>query len=214
MTRSTAPGLPVVIAAPSGAGKTTVARRLVSGSPSFVFSVSATTRTPRTGEVDGEDYRFVDVPTFRGMIEEGKLIEWAEVHGNLYGTPADGVREATSAGRHVVLDIDVQGARQIRETLPQAVLVFLLPPSGAALKERLEARGTEGPAELRRRLGAAARELEEAATFDYAVVNDRVEMAVERIEAIVEAERHRLRGTPGSISEIDRVRSEVEALIE
>lgn len=214
MTGPESAGRPVVIAAPSGAGKTTVARRLVAGSPHFVFSISATTRVPRDGEVDGHDYRFVDVPTFRRMVDAGELIEWAEVHGNLYGTPADGVQAATAAGRHVVLDIDVQGARQIRETLPQAVLVFLLPPSGEALKERLAARRTESPDELRLRLGAAVKELDEASTFDYAVVNDHVEMAVERIEAIVEAERHRLSGTPGSMSEVDRVRAEVKALIE
>ena len=128
---------PVVLAAPSGAGKTTLARRLVEASNRFVFSISATTRVPREGETDGVDYFFVGEDDFKAMIDAGELAEWATVHGRLYGTPGAALEEAASRGEHVVLDIDVQGACQIRDSVPDARLIFVLPPSVAVLMKRL-----------------------------------------------------------------------------
>ena len=184
-------GFPLVLAAPSGAGKTTIARALVEGDPRFVFSVSVTTREARPGERDGLDYTFVDRATFDGMIERRELCEWAEVHGNRYGTPFANLEDAAVRGEYVVLDIDVQGARQIRERRKDAVLVFIFPPSAEALLRRLTGRGTEAGEEVARRLTNARRELAAAGEFDYVVVNDDLESAVEQVREIVRAEGHR-----------------------
>ena len=132
MSRISLETRPVVLTAPSGAGKTTIARTLVDGQEDFSFSVSATTRRPRESEVDGVDYWFLTVGDFRSMVERGELVEWAEVHGEYYGTPLRSLTDAASGKRHVVLDIDVQGAKQIRETVPEALLLFILPPSADA----------------------------------------------------------------------------------
>jgi guanylate kinase len=160
----------------------------VEGSEAFVFSVSATTRPAREGERDGVDYDFVDVETFERMAANGELVEWAEVHGHLYGTPRRNIEEPAARGQHVVLDIDVQGARQIRERVPEALLIFVLPPSAEALVQRLSGRGTEGRAEMVRRLRNARTELSEATEFDHAVVNEDVSTALETIKALVEGE--------------------------
>jgi guanylate kinase len=173
-----APARPVVLAAPSGTGKTTIARRLVGTESDFQFSVSATTRRPRQGERWGVDYHFLDRDAFKGMVARGELLEWAEVHGQFYGTPRRSLEEPAAAGRHVVLDIDVQGARQVRARVPDALLVFVLPPSAEALLERLAARGTEGPEDVARRLRTALVELDGVRDFDYVVVNDRIEDTV------------------------------------
>jgi guanylate kinase len=148
------------------------------------------------------------------MIDEGDLMEWAEVHGNLYGTPARNVERARDAGRHPLLDIDVQGARQIRERFPEAVLIFVLPPSAEALRLRLSARGTEGPDEVRGRLLAASRELGEASGFDHVVVNDDLDRAVSQVRSIVEA--HRAGGGRGAdlSGEVRRIREEIERVLE
>ena len=191
MTRLPGRAFPVVLAAPSGTGKTTIARALVGAAPEFVFSVSATTRPPRGDERDRVDYHFVDRDAFEAMIEGGDLVEWAEVHGHLYGTPRANLEDAAERGEHVVLDIDVQGARQIRERVPEAVLVFVFPPSLETLLERLDKRGTERPEEVARRLRNARDELERAADFDYVVVNDDLEEAVGAVRAVVRAEAHR-----------------------
>jgi guanylate kinase len=183
---------PVVLAAPSGTGKTTIARALVERSDHFVFSVSATTRTMRVGESGERDYRFVSREGFRGMVERGELAEWAEVHGHLYGTPREGLAEAREAGRFPILDIDVQGARQIRESVPEAILVFLLPPSAAELESRLRGRATERSPEVARRLRAAGPELDAAEEFDYVVVNRDVEDAVKAVEQIARGEAYRV----------------------
>lgn len=180
---------PLVISAPSGAGKTTLARLLRQRHPEVVFSVSATTRAPRPAEVDGRDYHFVGRDEFVRMRDAGELIEWAEVHGNFYGTPLENVRRAKARGEFLLLDIDVQGARQIRERVPDAVLVFILPPSGTVLVERLKARGTEDAAVLRRRLTNAEDEIHAAPEFDHVVVNDDLETAVAELEAILRGER-------------------------
>jgi guanylate kinase len=176
---------PVVLAATSGTGKTTLAHRLVSGSPNFVFSVSATTRQPRAGEIDGIDYHFVDRGRFEEMVAEDELLEWAEVHGRLYGTPRSELDRAAARGAHVVLDIDVQGARQIKARIPEAILIFVLPPDVHTLVGRLTGRGTEDRADVARRLGSALQELQAVGEFDYVVVNDDLERCVETIRGIV-----------------------------
>ena len=176
---------PVVESAPSGTGKTTLAHRLVENSGDYVFSVSATTRRPREGEVDGVDYRFVDRGGFEAMVEAEELIEWAEVHGRLYGTPRSEIERAAAQGKHVVLDIDVQGARQIKEEMPDAKLFFILPPDIDTLMARLTGRGTEEPAAVARRLRSALQELQAVEDFDFLVVNDDLDRCVETIRGIV-----------------------------
>lgn len=186
-------GFALVLAGPSGAGKTTIARELISRFPDeFVFSVSATTRPPRPLEENGKDYDFVSPEEFERLITGQELIEWATVHGNLYGTPRRNVERAIEGGHVVILDIDVQGARQIRGRFDDAVLVFVLPPSPEVFWSRLTARGTEGPKELRSRILTAAEELEQGLGFDYFVVNDDLMHATEVVRTIVKAETCRV----------------------
>lgn len=176
----------MVVSGPSGVGKGTVVRAALELRPELTLSVSYTTRPPRPGEADGLHYRFVDQGTFDRLIEEGAFLEWAEVFGYRYGTPAREVEETRAAGRDVLLEVDVQGARAVRERVADAVLVFLRPPSEQELARRLEARGTEtGPA-LERRLAEARREMAEADWFDHVVVNDQVGRAVSDLLAIIE----------------------------
>jgi guanylate kinase len=185
-------GLLLVLSAASGTGKTTLARRLVQAHPDAEFSVSVTTRDPRGAERDGVDYRFVDALTFQRMIEQDELVEWAEVHGNFYGSPQSVVERAFSTGGIAVFDIDVQGGRSIRRRYPEAVLVFVLPPSMDELERRLRERGTESEDAIRRRMLAARSELEQGThDYDYVVVNDTVDRAYAELEAIVSAERSR-----------------------
>jgi guanylate kinase len=154
-----------------------------------VFSVSATTRSPRPGEVEGLHYRFISDEDFDRMIEAGEFLEWAEMFGHRSGTPAGPVEEARAAGRDVLLEVDVQGARSVRDRVPDAVMIYLQPPSEKELARRLRARGTEqGPA-LDERLTEARRELAEAPRFDHVVVNDRVEDALEEVLAIIDGQR-------------------------
>ena len=180
---------PVVLAAPSGAGKTTLARRLVASSDRFVFSISTTTRAPRRREKDGVDYFFVSEGDFEAMIDAGELVEWATVHGRLYGTPRAALEAAASRGEHVVLDIDVQGARQIKDSVPDARLIFILPPSVEALMKRLMGRGTEAAPELERRLRSALDELQAAGEFEHRLVNDDLDRCLQEIEQIVVGKR-------------------------
>ncbi len=166
-------------------------RRLVASRPDLRFSVSATTRQPRSGEREGTDYRFLSRESFEALIESGGLLEWAEVHGELYGTPRDALLQAEAGGQHLLLDIDVQGARQVRERTPEAVLVFLAPPSAEVLIERLRRRGSETEERFRRRLTTALSELGSVLEFDYAVVNDDLERTVDTVASILDAEVHR-----------------------
>lgn len=177
---------PVVLVATSGTGKTTLAHRLVEGPGQYVFSVSATTRPPRPSEQDGVDYHFLTREVFEDRVGEGWFAEWASVHGRMYGTPRSEVDEAARRGDHVVLDIDVQGARQIRESLPDAKLIFVLPPSVDIMMARLAGRGTEDPGTIARRLESALDELTAVPEFDYVVVNDDLDECLLEIRGIVE----------------------------
>jgi guanylate kinase len=190
------PTIPLVLSAPSGAGKTTIAHRLRAERGDVAFSVSATTRAPRGGERDGVDYHFVAEDAFRRMIEGRELIEWAPVHGSFYGTPRRNVDEAAARGEHLVLDIDVQGARQIRAQVPEAVLVFILPPSGEVLVQRLVGRGSEDDAVVQKRLRNALGELRAAGEFDHVIVNDELGRAVAEVGAVLDGRTHALRPRP------------------
>lgn len=186
MRSSRGGGRVFVVSSPSGGGKTTVVKRLLRATPRLARSVSVTTRPPRPGERRGRDYRFVTPAAFQRLRRAGRLLEWASVHGEWYGTPKDPVLRALARGRSVVLCIDVQGARQIRRALgARAVLVFLLPPSMRRLRARLLRRRTEAPGALRRRLAAARREIACARWYDHAVVNDRLDRTVRTMRAIL-----------------------------
>ena len=181
----------LILSAPSGTGKTTLARRLCAADPGAIFSVSYTTRPPRGAERDGADYHFVDEAVFECMVREGRFLEHAEVHGNRYGTPRSVVEEAQARGVLALFDIDVQGGESIRQQFPEAVRVLVLPPSMRALEDRLRSRKTDDDETIRRRLDAARREIERARSYEYWVVNDDLERASADLEAIVRAERLR-----------------------
>ena len=182
-------GTPFVVSAPSGTGKTTVCRQLVERDPAIVFSISHTTRAPRPGERDGVDYHFVKPGEFRRMIDAGAFLEYAEYSGHLYGSSWKALDAPLAEGLDVLLEIETDGARQVRERRADAHLVFLLPPSLAALEARLRGRGTDAGDEVDRRLAIARREFQAAAWFDSFVVNDDVESAVRAVHEVVRAVR-------------------------
>lgn len=184
-----------VVAGPSGAGKGTLIAELLKRYPRARLSVSATTREPRPGEREGVEYHFLDRKEFERRAQAGEFLEWAEVHGNLYGTPRRAVEEWLEGGHDVILEIDVQGAWQVRERMPEAVTVFVAPPSLEALEERLRRRGTESEEEIRRRLRNAVRENEERTGFRHVVVNDDLRRAVDELCAIYEKESESLETT-------------------
>ena len=181
-------GIALVISAPSGTGKTTLIKRLRKEFPNFGYSISCTTRAPREGEVDGKDYHFLSRERFVELRDQGHFAEWAEVHGNFYGTPKKFVDEAMEQGKDVVLDIEVQGALQVVHKRPDVVRIFIAPPSWQALEERLTSRGTDSPEKVQKRLVRAKVELQTANTYDYFVINDTVERAVREINAIIQSE--------------------------
>ena len=179
---------PIIISSPSGGGKTTITKLLLQRRPDVGYSVSATTRPPRNGEVHARDYFFVTRDEFANMREAGALAEWAEVHGNWYGTLRSQIDLVLSQGRHVLMDIDVQGARQFYAAYPESVLVFLLPPSVEALLQRLSGRQTESEEAFRTRVQAAREELRAAVSYQYAVLNDDLESAYRSVSSIIDAE--------------------------
>ncbi len=185
-------GLLVVISAGSGAGKSTLCRLLLRKRKTLMFSISVTTRMPRSGEKDGRDYFFTSDAAFAAMRDRGELVEWANVHGHFYGTPRTFVDRMRLQGRDVLLDIDVQGAMQVRKKFPEAVLIFVTTPHFDDLERRLRARRSENEAEIQRRLADARRELRFVHEYDFNVVNDKVPRAVKRLEAILEAESLRI----------------------
>ncbi|MEN8231433.1 MAG: guanylate kinase [Thermodesulfobacteriota bacterium] len=183
-----------IISAPSGTGKTTILKRVISELESIVFSVSHTTRSPRIGEKEGVDYFFVEKDTFETMQQQGLFFEWAEVHGNLYGTSSHAVKELTEQGKDVILDIDVQGARQVMDKVGEKVFfVFIAPPSLQELEERLANRGTESESVISTRLKNALYEMKSLEHYDYVIVNEQVGRAVEVLKSIIIAERSRKR---------------------
>jgi guanylate kinase len=185
-------GVMLVLSSPSGAGKTTLAKALLSAEPGLVMSISVTTRKPRPGEVDGQDYHFLDAAAFERLKEAGELLEWAHVHGNLYGTPRGPVMDALSAGRDVLFDIDWQGAQQLAASAPaDLVRVFVLPPSAATLGQRLHARAQDGADVVARRLAAAGDEISHWPEYDYVIINDVVADSLNVLRGVLIAERHR-----------------------
>ncbi|MDR3043970.1 MAG: guanylate kinase [Desulfovibrio sp.] len=176
-------GIVLVLCAPSGTGKTTLTKRLLAEFPRFAYSISYTTRQPRTGEVHGRDYHFVTVAEFTRLRDEGFFAEWAEVHGNFYGTPLQATLDMLRDGRDVIFDIDVQGASQLHGSLRQGCYVFILPPSRAELERRLRARGTDDEPTIQRRLANAAKELAQAHWFNAWIVNEDLETAYDELRA-------------------------------
>jgi guanylate kinase len=179
---------PIVLSAPSGGGKTTIARRILKHRTDVGYSVSCTTRAPRAGEKDGVDYHFLSRAAFDVKVGAGEFAEWADVHGNRYGTLKSAIASVVAAGKHVMMDIDVQGARQVTAAFPDALTIFVVPPSVDVLKERLMARRSEKPEALTLRLSNATTELQEAQRYQHVVVNDDLEKAVKRVDAIITEE--------------------------
>ncbi|MFV0371539.1 MAG: guanylate kinase [Azonexus sp.] len=178
-----------VVAAPSGAGKTTLVRHLLERDPAVHLSISFTTRAPRPGEENGREYHFIDVPTFQKMIAAGEFLEWAEVHGNYYGTSQTWLGEQLAAGRDILLEIDWQGAQQVRRLFPGMLGIFILPPSLAELAQRLSGRGTDAAAVVERRLAAARAEMRHVGEFDYVIINDQLSQAIDDLSAVIRSAR-------------------------
>lgn len=181
----------IIISSPSGGGKGTLIREVLQTTPDITFSVSYTTRAMRSGEQDGREYFFVDVPKFQELIAAGEFLEYAEVHGNLYGTSRSQVNKLTESGKDVLLEVDVQGAKNMLEKVPGAVSIFILPPSFATLETRLRMRATESSGDLQVRLRNSFQEVLEYKKFGFVVVNDDLETAVEEMRTIIRSERHR-----------------------
>jgi guanylate kinase len=184
-------GLIFIISAPSGAGKTTLLKKVMEELPGLRFSVSYTTRPPRANEKDGEDYHFISPSLFQKMVERNEFLEWAEVLGNRYGTGRKNIATLQSEGIDLILDIDTQGAKQVVKQIEPAILIYILPPSLGSLQERLTKRGLDSPERMRFRLANAKGDMEEARWYHYVILNDRFEETVEKLKAIIMAERCR-----------------------
>ena len=185
-------GTVFIVSAPSGAGKTSLVRELIARDPAVLKSVSYTTRAPRPGEQNDRDYHFVDHETFSSMIDNAEFLESAEVHGNLYGTGQSWIDSQRAEGRDIVLEIDWQGAQQVRKLLPEAICIFVLPPSVGVLRSRLTGRGQDNSAVIDRRLAAARTEVAHVHEFDYVIINDEFDDAVQELISIVRSTRLRL----------------------
>ena len=186
-------GFLLIISGPAGTGKGTVCKEMLEGNEDILYSVSATTRQPREGEVDGVNYLFTDEDKFKDMVEKDEFLEYAHVHTNYYGTPKEYVVEQVEKGEIVLLEIDVQGALQIKQNYDEAVFVFLLPPTMEELRNRIIKRGTESMEDIERRYANAFKEIEFLGKYDYFVINNQVEDAVKDIEAIIRAEKLRVK---------------------
>lgn len=180
-----------MISAPSGAGKSSLVNALLQQEPAIRLSVSCTTRAARPGETDGKQYRFVSQDQFEALQAQDQLLEWAQVHGNYYGTPRDRIDEALAAGQDIILEIDWQGARQVRRLFAQAISIFILPPSIAALQDRLQQRGQDPEDVITRRIGAASEEISHAPEFEYVIINQEFSVALAELAQIVHTARFR-----------------------
>jgi guanylate kinase len=194
-------GILYVISAPSGAGKTTLCKEIVDIFPQLRHSVSYTTRPPRAGEIDGRDYFFISGEEFRRMVEAGEFAEWAEVHGNFYGTSLRTLEESCAAGIDFILDIDCQGAAQLKKSYSGGVFIFILPPDYVELRRRLSGRNLDAPEVIERRLRNAEREIRESLWYDYVIVNDVFSHAVEELKSVIVAERCRTSRVLESVTE-------------
>ncbi|WP_371370918.1 guanylate kinase [Sporomusa aerivorans] len=199
-------GILIVISGPSGTGKGTICRELLRSNPRLKYSISATTRKPRTGEVDGVNYIFVARDQFQAMIHNNELLEWAEVYGNYYGTPRQYVLEQLQNGYDVVLEIDTQGAMKVKETFPEGVFIYIIPPSLDELADRIYKRGTDSLESIKTRLNCASVELAQAQNYHYVVVNDQVAAAVQKVEIIITAEKFRAERNTDLIQNLYRTR--------
>ena len=203
-------GVLLVVSGPSGAGKGTICQILREQLPDLGYSISVTTRQPRVGEVDGKSYFFKTVPEVQEMIAKGELLEYAEVYGNYYGTPRKYVMDLLQSGHDVLLEIDIQGALQIKERFPEGVFVFIVPPSLDELSARIYKRGTDSEEVIKRRMASAARELTYAAKYDYIIVNDIATKAANKVLTIMEAERYRVARTYFIVDEICKAKQEAK----
>ncbi len=176
-----------IVSAPSGAGKTSLVKAVLAAMPTLALSISYTTRPPRAGEVDGKDYHFVSRETFLRMARDGDFLESAEIYGNLYGTSQSWIQAEMAGGRDLLLEIDWQGAAQVRRIIPASIGIFVLPPSLAALEARLRGRGKDSDDVIERRMAAACGEIAHVAEFDYVIINDKLDEAVQQLTAIVVA---------------------------
>jgi len=194
---------PIILSAPSGGGKTTIARELLRRRTDLGYSVSCTTRSPRVGEVEGRDYYFLSLAEFERRRDAGEFAESAQVHGNMYGTLRSEIERVLGSGKHVVMDIDVQGAQQLTRVFPQSVTIFVLPPSAEVLLDRLRRRRTESKEQLAKRLQSALQELQAVDLYQYVVTNDELAKAVQRVASIIDAEvvsRERVAGLRHQVS--------------
>ena len=203
-------GVLLVVSGPSGAGKGTICQILREQLPDLGYSISVTTRQPRVGEVDGKSYFFKTVPEVQEMIAKGELLEYAEVYGNYYGTPRKYVMDLLQSGHDVLLEIDIQGALQIKERFPEGVFVFIVPPSLDELSARIYKRGTDSEEVIKRRMASAASELTYAAKYDYIIVNDIATKAANKVLTIMEAERYRVARTYFIVDEICKAKQEAK----
>lgn len=205
-------GLLIILSSPSGAGKSTLARRLMAWDPSLQFSVSATTRAPRAGEIDGQHYHFLTETAFKDLVAQGAMLEHAHVFGHFYGSPMAPVRAAIDAGRDVLFDIDWQGAQQIRNSAlgRHTLSIFILPPSIPELRRRLVSRGQDGPEVIARRMHKSWDEISHWDGYDYVLVNDDLDASFERLTTIISAERLRREQQPGLADHVRRLQQEFE----
>ncbi|MGB9678956.1 MAG: guanylate kinase [Thermoanaerobacteraceae bacterium] len=185
-------GLLIVLSGPSGAGKGTVCKALLEKEKNLKLSISATTRKPRKNEIEGENYFFTSVDNFQNMIENNSLLEWAKVYDNYYGTPTDFVLKNLDEGKDVILEIDIQGALKIKDKFPEGVFIFIMPPSMEELKNRIKKRGTETEEEILKRFKSAYEEINFVSRYNYVVINDNIDSAVEKIKSIIIAEKCRV----------------------